>query len=233
MNKHSVLLLTAGIAMTTSIQAHDVWLEGERGNLRVVYGHVGELQAYDPDKVKAVRAYNDSGKDVDIRAETNDHSMRVKPAGEAGMITVEYDNGYWTKIDATTWENQSKRRFDNYLDASHSLKYNKNLLSWSNEYKQPTGLSFEIVPLENPLAVRAGDKVTLQVYYQGKPLADAGVEVHGFDDSFKTDAQGKVEVPLNAKHDLQHIAAYYRYDVPGHLDADEVSLTANLVFHTR
>lgn len=232
MNKHCTLLLSASIAMAGSAQAHDVWLEKKGGDLELVYGHVGELHAYDPDKVKVVRAYNGSGKDVDVRAEVKGDSMRIMPKGDAGMITVEYDNGFWTKLDSTTWENQSKRNFDKYLDASHSLKYNKNLLSWSGEYQSPTGLTFEIVPLENPLNVRPGDKISLQVYYQGKPLADAGVEVYGFDDSFRTDAEGKVEVPVNGEERLQHIAAYYRYDAPGHLDANEVSLTANLVFQT-
>ena len=104
-------------------------------------------------------------------------------------------------------------------------------MSWNSGFSKPVGQRFEIVPLESPLHAGKGDTIRLQVLYRGKPLADAALEVHGFDDTFKTNNNGKVKVPINSDSQLQYIAAYHRYQLPGHMDADEVSLTANLVFH--
>jgi len=224
--------MTAIIALTISFSAHahDVWLEQKQDGLALIYGHVDELVELEPEKVRAIRAYGVDGIELSIDSHSGAGEMLVKPEKKAAMVTVEYDNGFWTKIDPTTWENKSKRHYENHLDSSHSYKYNKNLMGWSNQFTQPSGLRMEIVPLENPLAVKAGGRVSLQVLYQGSPLPDTALEVHGIDDTFRTDENGRVEVLLDSKRKFQHIAAYYRYELPGNLDADEMSLTANLVF---
>ena len=228
------LLATSFILAAQSAQAHNVWLEPTpNGTLELVYGHHSELQEYDLGKVRVLRAYGSNGKEQAVKKDASGTRMVISPTNDTAMINVEYDNGFWTKIDGSTWENKSKRHFEKYLDATHSLKYNKNLLRWSDQFKQPSGMLFEVVPLENPLTRRPGDKISVQVFYQGKPLKDAGIEVQGHDENFKTDAQGKVKVPLSTKSNgLQEIAAYYRYETPNHLDANETSLTASLVFRT-
>lgn len=224
-------LAVIGAIGFNSAQAHDVWLEPKHGDFELVYGHVGELETLEPEKVRVIRAYSANGKELSVDTHSDKDSMKVKPASNPGMITVNYDNGFWTKVGPSSWENNSKRHFPNYFEASHSLKFNKNLMAWSSDFSQPVGQRFEIVPLASPLKADKGDSVKLQVLYKGKPLADAVVEVHGLDDSYKTDEHGQVQVPINGDSKLQYIAAYHRYDLPGHLDADEMSLTANLVFH--
>jgi len=230
MKAKTLLLLAAGLAGINSVYAHDVWLEYKNGEYELVYGHVDELETLEPEKVRVIRGFSNNGKELDIQTQSGTNSMKVKSKSRPGMITINYDNGFWTKTGPTTWENQSKRNFPEYLDASHSLKFNKNLMAWHDDFKKPTGQRFEIVPLESPLKGKNKDSVKIQVLYDGEPLADAAVEVNGLDDSFKTDKRGQVRVSLNGARSLQYIAAYHRYKLPGHLDADEISLSANLVF---
>lgn len=233
MYKLNVLLLAASFTWIAPLHAHNVWLEpSKQGALELVYGHASEeLQEYDPAKIRVVRAYAADGSEQSVSADASSGRMVIKPVADTAMVNVEFDNGFWTQIAAATWENRSKRHFDKYLDASHSLKYSKNLLRWHDQFKRPAGMTLEVVPLENPLKARPGDKITIQVFYQGKPLPGAGVEVLGSDETFKTDTHGKAQVALNANAGgLQEIAAYYRYEVSGHLDANEIAHAANLVF---
>lgn len=39
-------------------------------------------------------------------------------------------------------------------------------------FKKPTGMPLEIIPLQNPYASKIGDKMTVQVLFNGKPLVD-------------------------------------------------------------
>ena len=195
-------------------------------------GHVTELETLEPEKVRVIRGYSADGQEMEISTTSGEASMLIKPASNPGMITIDYDNGFWSKIGPSEWENRSKRHFPNYFEASHSLKFNKNILAWHESFSDPVGQRLEITPMESPVKAAAkNNRVPLLVLHEGEPLADAVVEVHGFDGSFKTNGQGYVSVPVNKDSSLQYIAVYHRYKMPGHLDADVISLTANLVFH--
>ena len=231
MKKTGLTLAVIGMIGFNNAIAHDVWLEQKQGNYELVYGHVGELETLEPEKVRVIRGYSADGQEMKISTTSSKESMQVKPASNPGMITIDYDNGFWSKISPSEWENRSKRHFPDYYEASHSLKFNKNILAWHDSFSDPVGQRLEITPMESTVKASKDNRIALIVLHQGEPLADAVVEVHGFDDSFKTNGQGYVSVPVNKDSSLQYIAAYYRYKAPGHLDADEISLTANLVFH--
>lgn len=71
-------------------------------------------------------------------------------------------------------------------------------------YRQPLGLRLEIVPLTNPCSLRAGDVLTVQVLFEGRPLPNvwlaAGTEgAHGHNYPLRqhTDADGRAIVPLD------------------------------------
>ena len=229
------VLLCVGLAsgMFVTANAHDVWLERDKQSYTLVYGHVGEAESSELDKVKAVRIFFRSGKFLSETPERVDDRLVLTPASDATMITVEYDNGYWTRTEGIEWENRSKRDFEKFLEASHSVKFNKNVLAWTDRAKEPVGMMFEVVPMANPLAPNADRRLNLQVLLRGRPLQGAVVEVHGDDGAYKTDRDGYVKVPINGEHAMQHIAAYYRTPLSDDPDADELSLSANLVFYTR
>ena len=231
MGKTSLTLAIIGMIGFNNAIAHDVWLEHKNSDYELVYGHVGELETLEPEKVRVIRGYSACGQEMAISTTSSEESMQVKPASNPGMITVDYDNGFWSKIGPSEWENRSKRHYPDYFEASHSLKFNKNIMAWHDSFSNPVGQRLEITPMESTVKASKDNQIPLLVLHQGEPLAGAVVEVHGFDDSFKTNGQGYVSVPVNKDNSLQYIAAYHRYKMPGHLDADEISLTANLVFH--
>lgn len=221
-------LCSMGAMLTLALPAaaHDVWLEPGANGYELVYGHPGELESYDSEKLKKVVGYDGAGKSAEGQADTSGHRAQVQVPAQAGMVTVFFDNGFWTSVP-DGYANLPKKWFKSYDKAMHSLKYNKNIFGWSDQYKQPVGLDFELVPLANPLDKNTA-QLPVQVLYKGKPVGGVKIEVHGQKTDYTTDAQGQAVVPLSAQG-LQYIAASYKVPLQNDANADEMALGANLV----
>lgn len=71
-------------------------------------------------------------------------------------------------------------------------------------YQEPLELPLEILPEDNPCALRSGSPLRVQVLFQGRPLADrwvgagyAGVHGHKYPVWVKTDTEGRATIPLD------------------------------------
>lgn len=72
-------------------------------------------------------------------------------------------------------------------------------------YRERTGLTIEIVPEANPYALKPGQMLPVQVLFRGKPAAGVAVESAWLENGKatlavvgRTDAQGRVQVPVKA-----------------------------------
>lgn len=75
-----------------------------------------------------------------------------------------------------------------------------------NTYAINCGMPLEIMPLQNPYRLKVGDKLSVKILFEGKPLPDAVVrswqkadETKTNQGRFRTNAQGIAEIELNAK----------------------------------
>lgn len=229
MHKQNFLIPALFFSLATaSVQAHDAWVEPAGEDYQIVYGHADDLQDYEPAKVKELEVYSVEGESLPFGQMQHDDQVMIQPEDEVAMITLFFDNGFWTKTVDDESVNESKSNFEEYLEAFHSLKYGKSLFTWSEAAMQPKGLELEIVPLNNPFTLDNGDM--LQVLYQGEPLADAVVGYGGDrnkDESSKvnTDAQGKAEIEMRTG---ELLTAAHRVPLPDSPDADARTLSANL-----
>lgn len=214
---------------STPVFAHDVWFEPDGKNLRLVYGHPGELEPYDPGKTKAVVAIGKDGKQRKVSPHIHDQTVSVQSSADATLITVDFDNGFWTETTDEQHLNKSKKDVPNAKSASHSKKFHKLVVSWSDAAAKPVGADFEIVPLANPLSLKPGDELPVQVLYKSKPLAGAEVEIMGSMDLFETDAQGKTTLPIT-EAGFQYIQVSHQEKLNSP-DADVLSLSTNLTFN--
>ena len=68
-------------------------------------------------------------------------------------------------------------------------------------WKEPVGMFLEIVPEDDPTALRLGDEVTVRVLKDGKPFGDFALNAVGAGEmkgeTQKTDAQGRVVFRMN------------------------------------
>lgn len=99
---------------------------------------------------------------------------------------------------------------------------------------RPVGQLLEIVPLANPLAQSAGDRLPVQVLWRGQPLRGASLWIarpsaEGTPEVLITDAEGKARVTL--RHGSRYLL-YTVWSVPGPNDtrAEYQTIFASLTF---
>jgi len=77
---------------------------------------------------------------------------------------------------------------------SQFVKYAKNLSAWNESLAQPFGLPIEIMALENPLNLEAGDNLPIQVLFAETLVDDPLVEYLG--KTITVDNNGTALIPI-------------------------------------
>lgn len=227
------LAAALALALPSLAQAHGIWIAQRTGELAIVYGHGGSDDAYDPAKVSAVAARTAAGASAPVKIARRERNVVIAPAEEAAVVTVVFDGGFWAKTREGKWVNKGRREVPDADNVSHSLKYNTTVLAGTGGPLAPQGLPLEIVPLADPMTLKPGDDLPVQVLKDGKPLAGVGVmadyvnESHGA--SMTTDAEGKVVVVVR-NDGLNVIAVSASEPMPGDADVDRKGLFATLSF---
>ncbi|UHD16549.1 DUF4198 domain-containing protein [Thiocapsa bogorovii] len=210
--------------------AHDLWVEPEAAGYQLLYGHHPQVShagarqiAYAPDIVKSVVCLDAAGGRRPVKA--GDGSP-VKIEGDCGVLYVLTSSGYWTKTTAGT-KNLKKTEAASPLGSWQSFESVKHIVRWGSGAASPLATPLEIVPAENPLVLKDGDKLTLRVLAEGQPVADATVSYDGKPRG-QTGADGTLNIRV--KHGgLQLIQASTRTPYSGP-EADEVVHTTALTF---
>lgn len=183
------------------IRGHEIWLEydeysilvGEKIECRLGFGHnMKSERAVNLEKVKATvfNPQNDKH-DLDINVGDGYLSIPFTPEQKGYYtIVVEYNGGI--------------------LDLQHApgpkyyCQYAKNIVAavhGSGEYRLITGQELEIIPLNFLKHYHTGDKVTLQLLYDGTALPDEVVTAicSSCENPIevKTDSKGKATIELN------------------------------------
>ncbi len=217
------LALLIGLTLTAApAAAHDIVLQPQPGGvLQVRYGHPQDWLSVDAEKLLELQAPGDAGNPVDLQPGLKRQGLMLTltaqrlPAMQR-LLAARYDNGLWARLPAAspgakpTYRNTSRWLAPGTDETLVSLKYAK---AWragtadAQGYRRTVGHLLELVPQRDPLTLKAGELLPVQVLLQGKPLAGAGVERSDLvtklpEDRitrYTTDAQGIALVPLRAR----------------------------------
>ena len=177
--KSRILLLAALLpAMATG---HDLWID-RNGSLHILsYGHersghegVKRLD-YKPETVQQARCFDTFGQE--IRAEAG-KQYPVTLKGDCAASWFLLSSGYWSKTPYGT-KNLPKTDAGAVMDSWHSVESIKRLDRWGAALARPMTQALELVPNDNPLNLKTGDKLRLRAYFQGKPAANVTVAYFG------------------------------------------------------
>jgi nickel transport protein len=183
------------LLLPLSANAHDLWIEKE-ANAYVLYqghrhsAHAGaEIVPYETVAVKSVLCSDGGGK---AKALTPGKTYPVKFAGDCAVLLASFSSGYWTK---TAWEtkNTPKTGVSGVIKSWYSEESVKYIARWTDAV--PLGVGLEITPTVNPLTLSAGDKLTVLVTDNGKPVAGVPVAYAG-DTRGASGDDGKVSIRL-------------------------------------
>lgn len=227
--RHLAFWVALSLLVPAGAAAHDVWVAPGEGKWVVMWGHGDKSDPYRPEQVQQVQAYDAAAQSVPVMVEAGNQQAFLRPQTRPAFISLVFASGPWVKTPEG-YKNLSKREAKDALESFKSVTYNKNLWQWHPRFGQPLGGKMELVPLQNPLSLKPGDRLPIQVLYEGKPLAGVVVSAPGVEKgSLQTDAAGKALVPIQAKG-LVVVKANQRTPTPQDPDADMLSETASLVF---
>jgi len=206
--------------------AHDLWLEriGEGFVLR--YGHRGgELLAIEPAKVKALRCL-DQGATRDLLGTATFAAREVRVVGRCAAAAAFLDGGFWS-LTPDGEVNRPKDQVPQAVKAWASRQFAKWVDSSSPSAGAALGDELELVAVSDLKKAHQGDKVTVRVLYQGKPVPNAVVAID-HRPLGETDSAGETRLKLRTSG-VETISATLRQKILT-AEADAVVLEASLSF---
>ena len=188
------------------VSAHIIWFDYDNGEYNLLFGHPEDgPEPYQISKFKQATAYDSNRQLLPFDINPKKDGLSLTSNSKIAALTAFFDNGYYAKI-GDEYRSISEQEIRQYQDVSHYLKYTKALYDWSDTLAQPFNLPLEIISLENPLVVKPGENLKVQVLYQGKQIPDVTVEYLG--KKLSGDQDGTYLVPIGDEG-LQQIEASY------------------------
>jgi len=231
-------VLFLGVILTlltvSPLFAHDTWVAQEGDALAVMWGHDGKSDPYKPTFVKNVKAFDAAGQDVGVTIKPEETRAVLAPAKATALVALLFETGAWVKTPEG-YKNVSKREAKDVLESWKGSAHNKNIWQWHDNFAKPLGYKFEIVPLKNPLTLKVGESLPVQVIYDGKPKEGLEVKAGGGHADQKgviTDKDGKANVTIN-QGGMQVIKTSLRTPLQNDPDADLLRESTNIVFQIK
>ena len=253
--------IVCAVALATPLgsHAHDlVLVPATTGHLTVRFGHTGDWQQADKERLLDLQAQEDGttarpltstlkGKGLTLEAGP------VATAGKASLVTARYDNGLWVSMPGPdgkdVYLNSTKAMVPQAASTMSAIKFAKALYATPGDtvvYKRDVNHLIELIPQKNPAGVKVGDTLPVLVKFAGKPLANAGVEVTDSatktvegQEKFTTDAEGMARVPIR-RGGLNMLSVDHEQANDGSLGAamkalpvDKVAMIATYSFQVR
>ncbi|MGC6341744.1 DUF4198 domain-containing protein [Bisgaard Taxon 45] len=229
--KKTIALSLLATLFSLNAVAHSAWFATQQDKLAIIYGHGAENNAYKPAQVKELVAY---AKGERMTVQRKDHADFVSVVPEkAEVLGAVFYNGFWTKLKNGKWEQKPRAEIKGEVEfTTESTKYAVTLLDHHAKPKA-VGYPLEMVPEQNPLHMHEGDSVTVQVLWQGKPLAGAKVTndyINLGEDAYKeTDKDGKVTLQIR-NEGLNVFEVGHKGEHADKAKADRFSISATYSF---
>lgn len=207
-------------------------------NYKVVFWADGHWGEYQTQNIFGVLALDENGKKQKAGFDYANNKIVVEK--DPAVLALHYDFGYFTfGMNGKIYPQRRDRIIDkdggNIVAQTRRIyKIGKSIFSWNEKSNQPMGLRLEILPLQNPFVLKEGDKIRLQVLFEGKPIEGLVFEDQ-IDDikKLKTDKDGIIELTLRKPQDgLQILGTSIKIK---QLDkfADTLQISSTLSFKMR
>ncbi len=209
--------------------AHDLWLEREDGGLGLYYGHKysghegAKSMEYDPAWVREALCFDGAGTQIGFQVQGT-YPYRMQ--GECAAAYVLTSSGYWTK---TPYGTKNVPRTEARMPIKSWLSYEsvKRIDRWNAALAEPLTAGLELTPFNDPLSLRKGEKLRLQVTFGGQPAQGVVVTYDGKPRG-QTGADGGINIRVRHGGFQVIQASLSKPDASD--KADEVIHSANLNF---
>ena len=180
-----------------SAHAHDYWFERDAKGYTLFQGHVysthaGEARVpYDPSIVLGVQCLRPEG-DVVTPAPGRAYPVRIEQ--RCAAVLARTNSGYWTQTLGET-VNRPKSEVSGAIRGWLAQETIKRIDAWSAAAARPVSDDFELTPLDDPFALKPGDKLRVLATWRGKPRRGVAVAYDG-DTRGATGSDGVVNIRI-------------------------------------
>lgn len=180
-----------------SAHAHDYWFERDAKGFVLFQGHVhsshaGEARVpYDPAIVKAVQCLRAEG---DVVAASPVRAYPVRIDERCATVLAQTNSGYWAQTLSET-VNKPKSEVRGAVRGWLAQETVKRVDAWSSAAARPISEGLELTPLDDPFALKPGDKLRVLATWRGKPRRGVAVAYDG-DTRGATGGDGLVNIRL-------------------------------------
>lgn len=140
--------------------------------------------------------------------------MRLAEVGTYLLSAVSTKAGYWSQMEDGEWRNLPKDQVQGQVKKSgkyvKSVKTFVSVRDTSDTVLSPRGYEIELVPVQHPGKVKAGQPFEVRVVHRGEPLA--GTEVFALNEGFTP--KEHYETPVKTKTDDKGVASV-TFEQPG------------------
>jgi len=237
MFRTAMIIIFTVCIFCSSVFAHDIWVEKKDGKLVVLYGHAdkNKFESIEPAKIKEINGFDKNGKKMSVKIVQDKDILSIVPAKDLAAVTLFFDGGFFVKT-TDGYKHVSKREVKEYIESSHSVKYDKTLFGWNKKFSKPLGMRLEIVPAKNPFDIKKGQAFPVKVLFEGKPLEGAKIKVkaNGKESPTElvTNKEGTADIVIE-KAGIQKIATRHKIPLKDNPDADDLSIGTALTFETK
>ena len=233
----AIALAVAGMVSTATAQAHGVWVAQRTGEWALVLGENGVDDAYRPEAVKKVIALAADGAQSAIRIRQQQRNVVFEPAADAKVIAASFEDGYWSQDESGKWRSGPKSVVAGARHGGFYQMYTQTMLAPGYKPTVATlsavDFPLQIIALDDPLRLKKGETLRVQVLFRGQPLAGVQVATDYTGDtkvcSDKTDRQGQVAFRIR-NAGLNVIKVSHTVRRIDRTEADEDGYAATLAF---
>ena len=178
------------LAFCSTALAHDMWATfedvevGKPLTAAIGYGHsFPQTEAIPADEVelfKPIRAIGPTG-ELTMKPGTDNFKAVSQENLVKGtyLVITDVTPVFWTKTP-DGWSRKPRNEEPQALSCGMYIENAKGIVNVDGSIEteligKPVGLPLEIVPLANPATIKPGQRLQLQVLFEGKPLARAKV----------------------------------------------------------
>lgn len=190
-------LLIFLILASLSVHAHDLWVERDAAGFTLQYGHErsghtgADVLEYAPEQVREALCYDTAGRPLKARVS---RTWPVRLQADCAVSLFVFSTGYWSKTPYGT-KNLPKTEAGAVFDSRLSVESVKRIDAWGEALTRPLSQELELVPLDNPLRLKTGDKLHLMVTRAGRPAAGVTVAYFGQPRGV-SDKDGRINIAL-------------------------------------
>lgn len=181
--------------------AHGVFIADRLDQKALVLGEGPYDNVYEPSNVTKVEGYDVHGVPTAVKIIPTEHNVLFDVPKNIGTTVTFFDYGYWTKDKDGVTHHQPINQVPNAVKSTHAIKWNTHLWNAEATPMRIANIPIQIVPDVNPLTLRKGDKYNIQVFKDGKPMANAPLindVINDLTNESTTDENGRATIEVTA-----------------------------------